>query len=114
MAKVHIIDYKRITSPYIEETGVRQLIRRRRRQILVHSCIYYRLGTSIITDKQFDEWARELVDLQNSYPQISKSLEFYEDFKNWDATTGFNLPSIGDPRIVGIATSLVKSKNKYK
>ncbi|WP_375790254.1 DNA ligase LigA-related protein [Paenibacillus agricola] len=35
------------------------LIARRRRQIFVHSAIYYRLGTSVIDDATFDRWGRE-------------------------------------------------------
>lgn len=69
-----------------------ELIKRRRRQILVHSAIYYRFGTSLIEDFTFDKWARELRDLQNKFPNESKESEFYEEFKDWDATTGYNLP----------------------
>lgn len=40
------------------------LINRRRRQILVHSFLYYRMNTSIIPDSTYDEWARDLAELQ--------------------------------------------------
>lgn len=69
-----------------------ELINRRRRQILVHSCIYYRLNNNLITDKQFDEWAYELVDLQKQYPEIAEQAVFAESFKDFDGSTGFNLP----------------------
>lgn len=88
------------------EDDIRELIRRRRRQILIHSCIYYRLGTSIWTDKKYDECSRELVELQAQYPNISKTVEYYEDFKDWDGTTGFNLSPLGDPNILALATQL--------
>ena len=88
------------------EDDIRELIRRRRRQILIHSCIYYRLGTSIWTDKKYDECSRELVELQTQYPNISKTVEYYEDFKDWDGTTGFNLSPLGDPNILALATQL--------
>lgn len=88
------------------ENKVRELIRRRRRQILIHSCMYYRLGTSIWTDKKYDECSRELVELQAQYPNISKTVEYYEDFKDWDGTTGFNLNPLGDPNILALAIQL--------
>lgn len=92
------------------ESGVRELIRRRRRQMLVHSCMYYRLGTSIWTDKQFDSCARELVKLQAKYPNISKTVEYYENFKDWDGTTGYHLQPMGDPEILALATFLSKGQ----
>lgn len=70
---------------------IMEKIKRRRRQIMVHSLIYYRLNNNLIDDKTFDKWAYELVDLQKQYPEESKAVELYEDFKDWDGTTGFNL-----------------------
>ena len=35
---------------------IRELIHRRRRQVLVHSILYYRLGKPLISDRQFDRW----------------------------------------------------------
>lgn len=68
-------------------------IKQRRWQMLIHSCIYYELNSSIITDFQFDTWARELVSLQNNYPEVSQMVPWYEYFKSWDGTTGFDLPT---------------------
>ena len=61
-----------------------ELIKRRRRQIIVNSVIYYRFGTSLIEDKTFDRWAYELRDLQKQYPKESQNVELYEYFKDWD------------------------------
>jgi hypothetical protein len=74
---------------------ISSLILRRRKQMLVHSCIYYRFGTSIISDKQFDEWAYQLVALQQQYPEIAGQVEFAKEFTDFDGTTGFHLPSHG-------------------
>lgn len=71
---------------------IAELIQQRRFQMLIHSCIYYELNQNLITDKKWDEWARELRDLQNQYPDISKRVQMYEDFKDWDASTGAFLP----------------------
>lgn len=76
--------------PILNET-ICELIKRRRRQIMVHSFIYYRIGTSLISDKTFDNWAYELKDLQLKYPNESKNTELYNEFKDWDGTTGYYL-----------------------
>ena len=83
-----------LIQPQINQSVV-DLINRRRRQIMVHSVIYYRLGTSIIEDSLFDKWAYELVDLQNKYPNESAKADLYKEFKDWDGTTGFNLDYTG-------------------
>ena len=76
---------------------IKELILRRRRQILVNSCIYYRFGKAVITDKQFDKWAYELTDLQKKYPDLAIECgEFNEEFKDWDGTTGYHLPLWGN------------------
>jgi len=91
---------------------IKELIRRRRRQILVHSCIYYRFGTSIVEDSTFDEWAYELVELQKNNPEISKSTLLYDEFKDFDGSTGFDLPT-GEPWVVDKAYRLIK-ENKVR
>lgn len=75
-----------------EQLNIADKILRRRLQILVHSCIYYVLNKNIISDKQWDTWARELVQLQNDYPSISTAVEWYDEFKDFDASTGAFLP----------------------
>ena len=42
-------------------------IRQRRRQMLVHSYIYYELDDSIISDAQWSKWAVELAELQKKW-----------------------------------------------
>ena len=75
---------------------IKELILRRRRQILVNSCIYYRFGKAVITDRQFDKWAYELADLQRKYPDLAIACgELNEEFRDWDGTTGYNLPLWG-------------------
>lgn len=60
--------------------------------MLVHSCMYYEMNTSIISDELWDRWARELVQLQKDYPEESRQVIWYEAFKDWDASTGAFLP----------------------
>ena len=80
----------------ITNNEISELMQRRRRQILVNSCIYYRFGKSIITDKQFDKWAYELADLQKEHPELARQGEFCDSFENWDGTTGYQLPMWGN------------------
>lgn len=74
------------------ELQIAEKILQRRAQMLVHSCLYYELDTNIIPDVKWDEWARELKQLQEDYPEISKEVRWYEYFEDWDATTGAFLP----------------------
>ena len=86
---------------------IQDLILRRRLQLLVHSCIYYHLNQNIITDAQWDQWARELVDLQRDHPEESKQVDWYQAFKDWDASTGAFLP-ITDEWVVQKAHYVLK------
>lgn len=75
-----------------EQLKIAEKIQQRRLQILVHSCIYYEMNQTIISDKKWDEWARELKKLQEDYPDVSRQVMWYADFKDWDASTGAFLP----------------------
>ena len=52
---------------------IAELITRRRRQLLVHSIIYYHMNDNLITDDQWAKWAIELEELQRDYPEIAKN-----------------------------------------
>ena len=86
-------------------------INQRRRQILVHSIIYYRLGDSIISDFKWQEWANELHDLQEKHPEIAKNCIFAKEFEGFDASTGFHLP-LGDPHYHAVARWLLDYHRK--
>jgi NAD-dependent DNA ligase len=89
------------------ETEVGQLIKRRRLQVLVHSCIYYEFDSNIVPDSQFDVWCRELVDLLKKNPE-AYSDRFDQYFKNWDGVSGFDFPH-RDPWIWSKAQSLLQT-----
>jgi hypothetical protein len=89
-----------------EELPTAQLIQRRRLQMLVHSCIYYDMDANLITDKQFDEWGKELVKLQSEYPEIASRVCYAKAFKDWDASTGAFLP-LQDPWVIRKAQQLL-------
>ena len=82
------------------------LIQQRRLQVLVHSCIYYTLCSSIVSDEQWQRWANELVQLQKEYPQQAEKAVYAKEFRGFDATTGFHLP-IQEPKVVARAKMLL-------
>ena len=67
---------------------IKERIKQRRRQMLVHSYIYYELNDNIVSDSQWAKWAKELQELQQKYPEESKDVEYYDDFKDWDGSSG--------------------------
>jgi hypothetical protein len=96
-----------------DELPIAELIHRRRLQMLIHSKLYYDMDTNLITDKQFDEWGRELVKLQRDYPNIAKRICYAETFKDWDASTGAFLP-LQDPWVTRKAQQLLKINQNMK
>lgn len=72
--------------------GIPALIRQRRAQMLVHSCIYYEMNDNIVSDDLWQAWADELEDLQKNHPEHTKIGFFDEVFLDWDGSTGSHLP----------------------
>lgn len=73
------------------QTDIARIIERRRRQILVHSYIYYVLDNNIISDSMWSLWAKQLYNLQNAYPYIAAGVVFDDVFRDFDYSTGSNL-----------------------
>lgn len=62
------------------------------RFIIVHSYIYYELNDNVISDKDYDTKAKELVKYKNEYPELWKSSEYYKQFgDDYNGATGFSL-----------------------
>lgn len=98
----------------MQEVDIAALIRRRRRQILVHSCLYYRMNESIVADYVYDGWARELAQLHEQYPDIAATVEFADIFENFTGETvsGFDLPT-HLPEIYDVASHILRIHKKY-
>lgn len=96
-----------------KELEVAQLIQRRRLQMLVHSCIYYKMDQNIISDAQWSRWGTELADLQNKYPEISKQVIWAEAFEDWDGSSGAFLP-LDDSWVVNKAQQLLHHQENTK
>lgn len=92
--------------------NVAELIKQRRLQMIVHSAIYYILNDNIISDAKWSQWANELKVLQENYPEIAAQVEYAEYFKDWDASTGFNLP-INEDWALSKARQLLRSRDKH-
>lgn len=90
---------------------IKSLIQHRRLQVLVHSCIYYELNESIVSDSTWSKWALELETLQKQNPEISKQVIYVEAFENFDHSTGCNLP-LKDPWVVAKAKWLLSVSRK--
>ena len=75
-----------------QDDKIQELIKRRRQQMLVHSCIYYELNDNIIDDHTWQTWADELQELQTKHPHLCQIDDWDYYFKNWDGATGNHLP----------------------
>lgn len=85
---------------------VTETIQRRRYQILVHSYLYYQLDDNIIDDHTYDMWGNHLVALQEKFPEESKEARYYDEFKHYDGSSGFDLP-FSLPNIQAIGNELL-------
>lgn len=84
-------------------------IRQRRQQLIVHSCLYYHLDTSIVSDHTWQRWADELVVLQSGFEGMVK---FYNrEFFDWDGSTGMHLPK--DEWVIGKALQVLDLHEKF-
>lgn len=86
---------------------IKLLIQRRRLQLLVHSCIYYVFGSSLITDEQWKQFALELMDLQSRYPELAGQVVYDKAFHGFDPSTGYHLP-IQDEAVISRALHLIR------
>jgi hypothetical protein len=84
-----------------------ELINRRERQILVHSFLYYQLNESILTDYTFDAICNELVVLMTKYPEEFKQSVYYDGFKEFDGSSGYDLP-YATPEIQSTGNKLIR------
>lgn len=90
----------------ISANRIQELITRRRRQILVHSVIYYKLNENLISDSLWASWALELEQLQAQYPELAAVCPYAEAFTSFEHSTGMNLP-LDDAWAVRTAQRLV-------
>lgn len=92
--------------------SISELINRRRRQILVHSIVYYKYDDNIISDDTWSKWAMELEDLQRQYPEIAANCIMADVFKGFEHSSGAYLP-LDDPWGNEIALRLLNMRKVY-
>ena len=71
--------------------GSRVQIEMLQRWIIIHSIIYYELDENVVSDKMFDNNAKQLVDMQAKFPEVAEKSRYWYAFEDFDGSTGFNL-----------------------
>lgn len=63
------------------------------RVILIHSYLYYEANNSVITDREYDAIAKQLVTIQQKHTVqwINNCTQYGYAFYDYDGTTGFDL-----------------------
>ena len=85
---------------------IKEKIRQRRSQMLVHSYIYYEKDDNIVSDFKWQEWADELRDLQNNHPDEC-NIGFYDkEFEGWTGAGGSHLP-LRNPEVMDKAEKII-------
>ena len=90
---------------------IEELIYRRRQQVWIHSIIYYEFDQNLIDDSTWSKWATELDELQKMYPEESKRAMYYDIFRDFDPSTGHNLP-LRDSKMLNKARYLINLANR--
>lgn len=67
-----------------------EVIKRHRRNMILHSYMYYQLADTLWDDHKWQEVATELAELQEAFPEPIGY--FDKEFENWDGSTGYHLP----------------------
>ncbi len=107
-----IFDFIETSTPNASTFDVVNKIKRRRAQMLIHSCIYYEMNDSIISDHQWQEWADELQQLQTLHPDCMVINFFDWEFRNWDGATGNHLPH-RDPWVFAKANYILEISQNH-
>lgn len=94
------------------DEAIAELIHRRRRQILVHSILYYTHDSPLLPDHVYDAWAQELIRLQAERPEVSEGVTYHRDaFRSFTSSTGFDLP-LTDIYATRVARELLEHAKK--
>ena len=103
-----------IDEPQIDGRSVREIIRQRRAQMLIHSCIYYELNDNIVSDHKWQAWAFELAKLQNENPNDCKIGFFDEYFNDWTGAAGGRHLPLRNGWVYRTAQSVLAYERKQK
>ena len=59
--------------------------------VAIQCFAYYVYDYPVVTDERYDHNARQLKRLMKKYPDLHKESKYYEAFKDFDPSTGFDL-----------------------
>jgi len=68
-----------------------QEINHRERQVMVHAYLYYKLNKNLLEDDEYDKFSFDLDRLIKKYPEDFKKSVFYNDFKEFNPSSGYYL-----------------------
>lgn len=91
---------------------IEEVIRQRRAQMLIHSCIYYELNENVVDDHTWQKWADELEEVQRCAPDSCLIGFFDEFFVDWTGATGSHLP-LRDSWVLGQALWLFAQHKEH-
>ena len=75
----------------MKECDMIELINRRARQILVHSYLYYVVGSNIIEDYKFDAICNWYIKTRDKYPKVMPKTVYHEELSGLTHASGFDL-----------------------
>ena len=78
----------RFTNPYWSNKLKMSALQR---WVIVHSILYYEMDSSIVSDKMFDDNAKQLVKMQKQYSDEATQTDYWYLFYDFDGSTGFDL-----------------------
>ena len=84
--------------------------------MLIHSCIYYRLDSSVISDHEWMSRAQRLAKVQDAVKTAKGhcNIGFYDEaFADWDGSSGFQLP-LADPWVVDKSRYILELSERVK
>jgi len=66
------------------------VLNRLRRNVIVHSIIYYRFGKNLISDSEYDKLCSELDKMQSENVELCKEAVYSDIFEDYNPSTGMN------------------------
>lgn len=85
------------------------------RRVIIACIMYYKLNVSCFSDKDFEEFSKQLVELQNNCSEdIVNQTCYYYALYDYDGSTGFHiynrLSKSDREYLTDIATNILKAK----
>jgi hypothetical protein len=85
-----------------------ELIHRRRRQILLHSIVYYVYNDNLIPDYRFDNWCNQLAELQVEKPECAANVWYMQvPYSGFIGTASCHALPLDDPDMLRKAQKLM-------